>query len=351
MNLKINRHLEGLEPYVPGEQPTESGWVKLNTNENPYPPAPEVLAALRSLEPESARKYPPPDCAPLRRAIAEDLDWEPEGILVTNGSDEALRMICHAYLNEGDRVGMLRPTYSLYPILARMFGGAVAEIPVGPGGEWPGHMDLDGVRVFFIANPNPPYGTFYKPDRVAELASMHDDILFAVDAAYIEFAPDDCVRLLREFKNVFIIRTFSKSHSLAGLRVGFILGHPEEMAPLWVVRDSYNVNAASQAAALAAWQAHDYYQTQNDHISEVREATVAKLAELGFKVLPSKANFVFARHKKAPQLFEQLKKKQILVRYFDSPETHDGLRITIGTPKEMEALFKALYGLLATGRK
>jgi histidinol-phosphate aminotransferase len=343
----MNRHLVGVEPYVPGEQPTEAGWVKLNTNENPYPPAPEVADVMRSFAPDRARLYPPPDCAPLRRAVGETLDWPPDGVLVTNGSDEGLRLLGHAYLNPGDKVGMVWPTYSFYPLIGKMFGAAIAMFEVGRSGEWPDRLDLNGAKIFYLANPNPPYGTFYEPERVAGLAASHPEVLFVIDEAYAEFAGNDCLPLLRRFENVILVRTFSKSHALAGLRVGFVLARPEQLMPLLVVCDSYNVNAMSQLAGLAAWRARDYYRGRSAKVIEVREAGARRLRELGFDVLPSGANFVFARHGEAPRLFRQLKNRKILVRYFDTPQTRDGLRITIGTPEEMDILLAALTEFLA----
>jgi len=346
MPLSMNRHLVGVEPYVPGEQPAEAGWIKLNTNENPYPPAPEVAEVMRSFAPDRARLYPPPDCVALRRAVGETLGWPPDGVLVTNGSDEGLRLLGHAFLNPGDKVGMVWPTYSFYPLIAKMFGAGMTVFEAGRRGEWPDRLDLSGVKVFYLANPNPPYGTFYDVERVAGLAASHPDVLFVLDEAYAEFAGADGLPLLRRFENVVIVRTFSKSHALAGLRVGLVLARPEQLVPLMVVCDSYNVNAMSQLAALAAWRARDYYRERNAKVVEGREASAKRLKELRFDVLPSSANFVFARHREAPRLFQQLKERRILVRYFDTPQTRDGLRITIGTPEEMDALIAALTELL-----
>lgn len=347
MSGMMNRDLEGLDPYIPGEQPTEPGWVKLNTNENPYPPAPGVFKAVKCFDAEFMRKYPAPDAAALREAIGESFGWPADGVLVTNGSDEALRMFCHAFLNPGDKIGMLWPTYSLYPILGRMFGAETLASRVGPSGEWPDRIEFEDVKLFFLANPNPPYGTLYDEKNVASIVASHPDIVFVIDAAYVEFAPGDCASLLFELDNVFITRTFSKSHALAGLRVGYVLGKPKRMRPLWVIRDSYNVNAVSQAAALAAWEDREYYNSTLEKVVGERDVAVAKLAELGFKVLPTAANFLFARHPKAPEIFKELKKRKILVRYFDSPETYDGLRITVGTSEDMAALFNALWDILS----
>lgn len=346
MKNLVNQNIVGLEAYVPGEQPTDPDWVKLNTNENPFPPAPQVVEVLRSFDPELIRRYPQPDSAPLREAIAQRLDWPADGIVVTNGSDEALRMLCHAFLNRGERIAMLEPTYSLYPILGRMFGAESLRSRVGRGGELPDRLELDGAKMFFLANPNPPFGTHFRADELAGIIALHEDILFVIDEAYVEFAPSDCLGLLHEFENVLVVRTFSKSHALAGLRVGFVLGDPDRIAPLWVVRDSYNVNALSQAAALAAWQARDYYRLRTARIVEARRRAEQRLGEMGFDVLPSEANFLFARHHHAPRIFMELKKRKILVRYFDSPETRDGLRITVGTDEQMETLYSALSEIL-----
>jgi histidinol-phosphate aminotransferase len=346
MTIQINRHLIGLEAYVPGEQPTEPGWVKLNTNENPYSPAPEVAEVYRSFAPDRARLYPPPNSAVVRKVVGEVLDWPPEGILVTNGSDEGLRLIAHAHLNAGDHVGMLWPTYSFYPLIGAMFGAGGIVSEVGRNGEWPERINLDRVKLFYLSNPNPPYGTFYEPERIAALVAAHRDVLFVIDEAYVDFAGGDCLPVLRRFDNVFITRTGSKSQALAGLRVGFVLARPKQLATLWIVCDSYNVNVMSQLAAAAAWRAGDYYRSRAGKIIETREATAKRLRELGFDVLPSQANFVFARHPEARRLFLQLKERKILVRYFDAPATRDGLRITIGTPQEMDMLTAALAELV-----
>jgi histidinol-phosphate aminotransferase len=227
-----------------------------------------------------------------------------------------------------------------------MFGASTVASDVGRNGEWPARLDLDGVKMFFLATPNPPSGTFYEPQPVTEIVATHAHILFVIDEAYAEFAGDNCLPLLRRFDNVFLVRTFSKSHALAGLRVGFVLARPEQLAPLRVVRDSYNVNAMSQLAGLAAWQAGDYYRARTAKIVEARDSTAKRLRGLGFDVLPSRANLLFARHPQAPRLFRQLKERRILVRHFDSPATRDGLRITIGTPEQMDTLLAALSDLL-----
>jgi histidinol-phosphate aminotransferase len=342
MKEPVNQFLIGLHPYAPGEQPTEPGWVKINTNENPYPPAPEVKEALCAIDPELLRKYPPPDATAFREAVGRTFGWPADGVMITNGSDEGLRMLCHAYLNPGDRIGMLWPTYSLYPTLGRMFGADSVYSPVGRRGEWPEEIDLDGVKLFFLANPNPPFGTFYEPRRIEALVASRPDVLFAVDEAYVMFAPASCMALLREHGNLFVLRTFSKSHGLAGLRIGLLFGPLDRMEPLRIVRDSYNVNAASQLAGIAAWKANRYYEECARKVVATRRSTVARLAALGFDVLPSDANFIFARHPKAKAIYEGLKARRILVRYFDSPETRDGLRITIGTPEEMETMISAV---------
>ena len=346
MAIEMNRNLIGARPYVPGEQPSESGWIKLNQNENPYPPAPAVCEIMRSFVPDRARLYPPANYPPLRRAIGESLDWPADGVLVTNGSDEALRLIAHCYLNPGDNIGMFSPTYSYYPLIGQMFGARAVVTHLERNGECPDEINIDGVKIFFIANPNPPFGTVYEAERIGALVEACPNILFVIDEAYVPFAGRDCLSLLRRYENVFVTRTFSKSHSLAGLRVGFVLARPEPLKPLLAVCDYYNVNAMSQLAALAAWQARGYYDEQIATVVETRESSAKRLATLGFDVPPSGANLLFARHPEAPQLFCRLRERKILVRYFKTPESRDGLRITIGTPEQMDALLAALSDLL-----
>ncbi|MBN1515778.1 histidinol-phosphate transaminase [Candidatus Sumerlaeota bacterium] len=337
----INPHLEQLEPYVPGEQPKGRKFIKLNTNEFPYPPSPRVIEMLRALPDDKARKYPDPVCGELRAAIGERFGFAPEQIIAGNGSDELLRMICHAFAQAGDTIGMLNPTYSLYPVLGAMYGLKSRGFAVDFDGRPQEELDLAGIAIFFFANPNPPYGSLYEPQFVAELVRKHPATLFVVDEAYVEFADWDCLALAREFENVMVTRTFSKSHSLAGMRVGFALGAEWLIDVLNRIRDSYNVNAASQAAALAAWQDREYYDERVLRVKQSRVRIRGELARLGWQVERSFGNFLFARCDNAPLVYEQLRERGILVRYFKQPPLDGGLRISIGSEEETDALLKA----------
>ena len=346
MAININPAVAALAAYVPGEQPREPGFIKLNTNESPYPPAPEVLDALRAVAGEAAlNKYPDPASFALREAISERIGTPVEQLLVGNGSDEVLRLICHAFLRPGtgDRIGMLYPTYVLYRTLAEMFGSGCEPFEVAaPDYEIPETAFDTDVKVFFIANPNPPIGTLYPQGTIARLAADRPERLLVVDEAYVDFSEGDSLGLLEEFDNIAITRTFSKSYSLAGMRVGFVAARRELIEAMEKIKDSYNMNRATQATALAAWKAESYYADKNSLIRENRDFLAVELVRRGFVIPPSRGNFVFARRADARALYEQLKQLRILVRYFDAPALRDGMRITIGTRAELEALLDAI---------
>ncbi|AXA35680.1 Histidinol-phosphate aminotransferase [Candidatus Sumerlaea chitinivorans] len=352
MSLRVNPAVEALAAYVPGEQPRESGFIKLNTNENPYPAAPEVERAIaEALQERSLQKYPDPACSRLRQSLAERLDVSPENILVGNGSDEVLRLVCHAYLDPkaNDSIAMLYPTYVLYRTLAAMFNGACEEYQVeGPDYRFPEAAYASEARVFFLANPNPPIGTQYDIEVIARLAEARPERLLVVDEAYVDFAGTTAVPLVKKYPNLAVTRTFSKSYALAGMRVGFIVASSDVISQLEKIKDSYNVNRLSQIAAQAAWEAQHYYEERTNQICATRESLRAALLARGFEVPRSFGNFVFARHSGARELYAELKQRHILVRYFDLPGLQDGIRITIGTPDEIQALLVAIDEILSS---
>lgn len=353
MSIEVNPFVAKLHPYVPGEQPRESGFIKLNTNESPYPAPEQVVAAVRG---EAAlgvfQKYPDPVTSALRTAISERLGVSTEQILVGNGSDEVLRLICHAFLRpgSGDQIGMLYPTYVLYRTLAEMFGGGCQTFETkAPDYRIPQEAYDAAVKVFFLANPNPPLGTYYPNEELARMASSRPERLLVIDEAYVDFASGSAVELLASHPNLIVSRTFSKSYSLAGLRVGFVLGSTALIGEMNKIKDSYNINRLSQAAALAAWGATDYYQEKARCICQDREFLAQQLRARGFEVPASQGNYVFARRADARALYQQLKERKILVRYFDAPMLDDGLRITVGTRTELEALLQAIDLLSPAG--
>jgi histidinol-phosphate aminotransferase len=342
--MRFNRILTSLEVYVPGEQSRDGKYVKLNTNESPYPPAPAVAATIAEFAAKGGlNKYPDPQCSKLRAAIADRLSVPTDWILVGNGSDEVLRLVCHAMLEPGDSIAMLYPTYVLYRTLAAMFGAGCAEFDVGePNFEIPSDAFTKPAQILFLANPNPPIGTLYPVALVEELIKSQPDRLVVIDEAYVDFSGATSLELVRKFKNVAVTRTFSKCYALAGMRMGFIVANRVLIEQLEKLKDSYNVNVISQAAALAAWESPEYYAEVAKRICETRAVLTRELRARGFAVPNSAGNFVFARRADAPQLYQRLKERKILVRYFNARGLSDGVRITIGTPEEIETLIHAI---------
>jgi len=346
MTISVNPWVKAMHAYVTGEQPKESDVVKLNTNEAPYPAAPEVhKAVLQENERGLFNKYPDPTCSELREAIASRLGVTPDEIIVGNGSDETLRLLVHAFTRPGteDKIAMTSPTYSLYSTLADMFGVKVeSHVSGAPDYSLPESFIEAPVKMLFLPNPNPPIGTFYRAADLECLAAADPDRLVVIDEAYVDFAPDNAMSVYRKYENVVISRTFSKSYSLAGLRAGFAVIHPELAEALNKIKDSYNVNRLTQVAALAAWKAEGYYSDMVKRIKEDRTYLVAALKERGFNIPESHGNFVFARKPSAKKLYQALKERKVLVRFFDVPGLDDGLRITIGTHPELDKLLTVL---------
>lgn len=344
MSVKVNPWVSTLNAYTPGEQPAESGWIKLNTNESPYPPAPHVVEATRSCCSEALfNKYPDPVAKGLRTAIGNSLGFPIEQILAGNGSDEILRLICHAFLTPGDTIGMTDPTYTLYEVLAAMFGaGSRMFATEPPDYSLPSEIIDSDVRILFLPNPNPPVGTYYTIEQLSEVAAANTERLLVIDEAYTDFGPGSAVELVRTHANIIVTRTFSKSYSLAGMRVGFMVAPGALIAEAEKIKDSYNLNRVSLVAAEAAWNSTEYYAEKCRTIRSDRAFLRDELLRRGFAVPESEGNFLFARRPDAKSLYENLKARKILVRYFNTPRLADGLRITIGTRAELEALLSAL---------
>ncbi|MCX7014725.1 MAG: histidinol-phosphate transaminase [Candidatus Sumerlaeota bacterium] len=334
-----------LTAYTPGEQPSDLNIIKLNTNEFPYPPAPEAVDAVRREAAQTLRRYPNPTCAPLRQALAAEFGVEPARVFVGNGSDEILRLIVQAYAGPGDTLAIADPTYSLYPVLADMFEACVETHATDDEGALPESLFHTRARLILIGNPNPPLGAQYSLAEMERLADLRDSLVL-IDEAYAAFAPFDCMELARRRPNVVVARTFSKSHGLAGMRVGYAVGRPEVIEALDKIRDSYNVNRVSQAAALAALRAKDYYSARIREMVRTRERLRAALLGLRCRAPRSAANFLFARCGDGRRLLDALRERRILVRFFDLPGLRDGCRISIGTPEETDALIAALQEIL-----
>lgn len=349
-----NPHVGALRAYVPGEQPGDGGWVKLNTNEHPWPPSPRAVEAAARLLADGAcrlRLYPSPDAAPLREAAARFHGHPAADIVAGNGSDDLLNLLIRAYAGPGRPVGMLEPSYSLYPVLAAAQDAPLVRVPFPADGRLDGSALADsGAAIFFLTSPNAPLGPAFPPAEVAAAAVRFPGLL-VVDEAYAAFADDDAAALPARLPNVVVTRTLSKSHALAGLRAGYALCPPGVADVLHRVRDSYNLDALAQAAAAAALDDRAWLAEAVAAVRAGRERLSRGLAALGWVARPSQANFVLADPLRggdgpsvalAESAFAFLRGRRILVRRFPShPLTATALRITVGRPDEVDALLAA----------
>lgn len=346
----VRETIRAMSGYTPGEQPAPGARVvKLNTNENPFPPSEKVLRAIREIEPEMLRRYPNPTAEQFRHAAAKVLGVSPDMILAGNGSDDVLAIALKTFCGPGDLLAYPEPTYSLYPVLAEL--DAVKVQCVEWDRDW--NLPVEGLlatkaRAIFLANPNAPSGTFVSPQRIDELAKKFPGVIL-VDEAYVDFADDNCLPLVHKRPNVVISRTLSKAYSLAGLRFGYAVAHADVIAEMNKARDSYPCDAISISAATAAIEDQDHARRSWEHVRSERQRMSSELTQLGWDVLPSHANFIFAA---APdgrglEAYLGLKAQGILVRYFDKPGLTDKIRITIGTSQENNALIGGIKALTA----
>ncbi|HXN32209.1 MAG TPA: histidinol-phosphate transaminase [Polyangiaceae bacterium] len=333
-----------LAGYVPGEQPRDRRTIKLNTNENPYPPSPRVLEAIRAAATADLRLYPDPFATELRARAGEVYGFSPEFVLAGNGSDELLAIVLRSCAGPGDRVVYPTPTYTLYDTLVAIQGATTIAVPFPDDFRLPVELlGEQGQVLTIVCNPNAPSGTLAPIVAIEELASSVRGLV-VVDEAYVDFASDSALPLVHRYDNVLVLRTFSKSFSLCGMRIGLAFGHPDLLAELAKVKDSYNVGRLGLAAAAAALDDRAYMEANSELVRSTRSVLAGALRELGFRVLPSETNFILARRpgENLAPLQEALKQKGVLVRYFDIPELRDALRITVGTPDEVRALIAAL---------
>ena len=342
---KARPNVEKMSGYTPGEQPRPGERVvKLNTNENPFPPSPRVVEAIRHIDPERLRRYPSPSAEDFRQTAARVHGVSPDMILAGNGSDEILAMAVRTYLGPGDIFAYPDPTYSLYPVLAEI--GEVKVVTVPWAADWDLPFDAllaTGARAIFFANPNAPTGTLVRTSRVRELAARFYGLLL-VDEAYVDFAAENSLSLVREFANLVVCRTLSKGYGLAGLRFGYAIAAPAVVSEMNKVKDSYNCDAVAISAAAAALEDQDYARRTWEHVRAERARLSDALGRRGWQVIPSQANFVLATCPggDGAAIYRALKGKGILVRHFDKPGLQDKLRITIGTAEENDQLLAAL---------
>ncbi len=338
--------LSKMLPYTPGEQPAPGKTIKLNTNENPYPPAPAVVEAIRAAAGGHLNRYPDPMANSFRRAAAEALGLPgPEWVLAGNGSDDILTILVRGFVGEGQRLRLPYPSYILYRTLADIQGAGWEQTDFQDGWKLPAAFaeNDDSVRLVLLPNPNSPSGTLVAPDEVAKIADSLTCPL-VVDEAYADFAPTNCLDLVKQNERVMVTRTLSKSYGLAGMRFGFLVAQPQVIAELAKIKDSYNCDALSIAAATAAMGCQEWLADVISKMNATRERMAGRLEEMGFNVTPSHANFVWCQHPDVKRsgadhqgIYEFLKANQILVRYMQFPDWGDGLRISVGTDEQIDA--------------
>ncbi|MCD8332268.1 MAG: histidinol-phosphate transaminase, partial [Oscillospiraceae bacterium] len=330
-------------PYVPGEQPRQGKWIKLNTNENPYPPSPRALEAIAQAANEQLRLYPDPECTRLRAAAAQCWGVKPEQVFCGNGSDEILAFCFQAFFDPDRPVVFPAVSYSFYPVYADYFGLTCRQIPMNEDFSVPLERlwgDNGGV---VLPNPNAPTGRAVGLEEIKSLLEHNPQAVVLIDEAYVDFGASSAVPLIEDYPNLLVVQTLSKSRSLAGLRVGFALGQENLIAALRCVRDSinsYTVDRVAQTAAAAALEDRDYFEQTRRRIMDTREGAAQALKQMGFEVCPSKSNFLFIRHpdRQGKALFDELRQRGILVRRWDREEIRDWLRVTVGTQEQMQTL-------------
>jgi len=345
--LPIREAVRSMAGYVPGEQLNDPDIVKLNTNENPYPPSPRVFEAVRAaLTGDRLRKYPQPLGDDFRRAAGRVLNVDPDAILIGNGSDDILTVLTRAFVPEGGLVLAPTPSYVLYKSLAEIQGARFETVPFTPDWQLPQSWPTGG-NVTFLPNPNSPSGTVVSLAEVERLAAAIAPAPLVLDEAYADFADDNGLSLLGRVPNLIVTRTLSKSYALAGIRFGFAVAAPAVVRELVKVKDSYNCDVLSLAAATAAIEDQDYFLATRDRIIATRGRLAAALSALGFDVTPSQANFLWCRRADRPvkPLYEELKRRRVLVRTMNYAG-YDGLRITVGSDAETDRLLSELRSIL-----
>ena len=339
-----------LEPYTPGEQPRDQKYIKLNTNENPYPPLPEVAEAVRKAS-EKLYLYSDTECVELRKNLAERLNVSPDELLMTNGSDEILNFAFMAFCDKHTPAYFADVTYGFYPVFADINQVPYEEVPLKED------LTIDITDYFqkagtiFIANPNAPTAIALRRSEIEEILKQNLYNVVVVDEAYVDFGAESCVPLIKEYDNLLVTQTFSKSRSMAGARLGMGIGNPELIRDLNAIKYSlnpYNVNSLTSAAGVASLKLDEYNKKNCEIIMETRSRTERALRELGFEMTTSQTNFLFARHPaiSGEDMYLELKKKGILIRHFNKERIKDYNRITIGTPEQMETLVATIKQVL-----
>jgi len=349
------KNIAAMQGYQSGEQPEDSLTIKLNTNENPYPPSPMVDEVVNNLNSDNLRRYPPPTADKFRSLAAKIHEVQVDNIIATRGGDELLRLLITTYVEPGETIAMSDPSYSLYPVLAQIQNCPILKIPLQDDWSLPtdfaDKVNKHGAKLTFIVNPHAPTGRLLDENSIITLAEQLDSILL-VDEAYVDFIDPkikyNCLKLVEKFDNLIFLRTLSKGYSLAGLRFGYGIAHPTLISPMLdKTRDSYNLDFFSQEIAEAALKDQSHAQKTWQKVRDERKNLTQALEALRYYCAPSQANFLLVTPDKnlngsAEMLYEYLKKNNILVRFFNTPLLKDKLRITVGTPEENEHLIEAL---------
>ena len=351
MSKFLSNLYSALEPYTPGEQPKDKAYIKLNTNESPFPPSPKVAEALSTEVINDLNLYPDPEVSLLRDALAENFGVNRENIFVGNGSDDVIAFSIMAFCGRGGSLACPDITYGFYPVYAELFGVNLTEVPLRDDFS----VKVEDYKSFncpvIIANPNAPTGLMLSLEEVEALINQNPNRLVIMDEAYMDFGKASAAELTKKYNNLMVIQTFSKSRSLAGLRVGFAVANAEIIRDLETMRFSfnpYNINSLTMRAATAAIKDSAYYDNCINKIIDNREYSKAELTKMGFKVLNSKSNFIFASHPEysAKALYEELKNRGILVRYFSKERIKDFVRITVGSKEQMQAVMNEIKDIL-----
>lgn len=346
------KNIRYIEPYVPGEQPKDADVIKLNTNENPYPPSPDVTRAVKEFDTDTLKLYPDPCATDLVNAIADYYGIGRDRVFVGVGSDDVIAMSFLTFFNSDKPILFPDVSYSFYSVWADVYKIPYEQIPVDDNFKI---ISSDYYREnggIIFPNPNAPTALYKELDEVEDIISHNQDVIVIVDEAYIDFGGRSALELIQKYDNLIIVQTYSKSRSMAGMRIGYAMGNPELIRALNDVKfsiNSYTMNRPSIVYGIEAVNDKQYFEKCVSKITATRERTKERLTELGFIFPDPLANFIFASHKsvRAEYIFEELKKKNIYVRHFDKPRIDNYLRITIGTDRQMEALFEALSDILA----
>lgn len=349
MSEFLNNRLQKIEAYTPGEQPQDKSYIKLNTNESPFPPSKGVVDAITSDEVKNLRLYCDPECKKLKEEFAKLYGVSTKNVFLSNGSDDILNFAFMAYGNNGAAYADI--TYGFYSVFAELYGVESDIVPLKDDFS----LDVDAFcgknKFIVIANPNAPTGMEISLNDIEKIVTANPNSVVLIDEAYVDFGGTTCVQLTKKYRNLLCVGTFSKSRSLAGARLGFAIANEEIIADLETIKYStnpYNINRLTQTAGLNALIENDYYMDNCKKIIKNREYTVRKLSELGFSVLPSSANFIFAKSDviEGKALYEKLKEKGVLVRHFEKPRIKDYNRITIGSEEEMKEFISKVKEIL-----